>query len=273
MTIRMIAVDMDGTFLNHESCYDHARFLKAYGQMKEKGITFVVASGNPLRQLKGNFPEVADELTYIAENGAYIVDGTQQLFLDALDADNVQAIIACLKAHPDVMCWACTKDQSYALNSMSQAYFEMFLPYFPGVKRIEDFSLITDPILKFALYLPEKNVVERMVDFASVTDDQVHVVDSGHYCVDLIPAHINKGEGMRFLMERLHLSQDEVMAFGDAGNDVEMLKSVTYGYVMANAKADMREQFAYQAPSNDDQGVLQIIEAYLADGTILNFKE
>lgn len=272
MTIRMIAVDMDGTFLNHESTYDHERFLKAYAKMKEQGITFVVASGNPLKQLKGNFPEIAEELTYVSENGAYIVKGSEQLYLDCLDEKNIQAIIACLKAHPDVLCWACTQNQSYTLNTLSDHYFKMFLPYFPGVKRIEDFSLIKDPILKFALYLPEQNVAERMANFESVTDDAVHVVDSGHYCVDLIPAHVNKGEGMSFLMRTFGWKPDEIMAFGDAYNDFEMLKKVKYGYAMSNAKPDFKEQFDYLAPSNDENGVLQVIEAYLDKGEYLNLK-
>lgn len=52
MTIKLIAVDMDGTFLNKEMGYDKERFLKQYAKMKEQGIRFVVASGNQYYQLK-----------------------------------------------------------------------------------------------------------------------------------------------------------------------------------------------------------------------------
>ena len=47
MTIKAIAVDMDGTFLNSQSDYDHNYFAKVYDLMVAKGVQFVVASGNP----------------------------------------------------------------------------------------------------------------------------------------------------------------------------------------------------------------------------------
>lgn len=46
MSIKLIAVDMDGTFLNSRGDYARARFADQYQQMKQQGIKFVVASGN-----------------------------------------------------------------------------------------------------------------------------------------------------------------------------------------------------------------------------------
>lgn len=273
MSIKMIAVDMDGTFLNKQSSYNHERFLKVYQQLKERNIRFVVASGNPYKQLQGNFEEMKDELTYIAENGGYIVEKENEIFLACIEDSDVHKIIDGLKTMPDVLCWVCTKNQSYTLNSLSDHYYQMFLPYFPGVKRIEDFTMIEEPILKFALFLPEKNIEERINDFVNIVSHHVHVVDSGHYCVDLIPYHVNKGEAITMLMERYHLSQDEVMAFGDAGNDEEMLKKVKYGYAMMNAKDEFKNKFDYIAPTNDEDGVLQVIENYLEKDIYINLKE
>lgn len=272
MTIKMIAVDMDGTFLDKESRYDKERFFKIYKQLKQRNIHFVVASGNPLKQLKGKFEEIKDELTYIAENGGHIVEEEKELYLSYLNDKDQIRIIEALKNMPDVLCWACTKNQSYTLNSLSEDYFQMFLPFFPGVIRIQDFSGIKDPIIKFALYLPKKNLEERISDFSSLVSDRICVVDSGHYCVDLISSTTNKGRAIEFLMERYHLNKDEIMAFGDAGNDKEMLEKVTYGYAMNNAKEEFKSLFNYIAPSHIEQGVLEVIEKYLLEGTMLNLK-
>lgn len=46
MRIKLIAVDMDGTFLSDQKTYNRERFMAQYRQMKEQGIRFVVASGN-----------------------------------------------------------------------------------------------------------------------------------------------------------------------------------------------------------------------------------
>ncbi|MFD1900506.1 HAD hydrolase family protein [Enterococcus termitis] len=52
MTVKMIAVDMDGTFLNSEKDYDREKFNHLYKKMCEQNVRFVVASGNQYYQLK-----------------------------------------------------------------------------------------------------------------------------------------------------------------------------------------------------------------------------
>lgn len=263
MNLKMIAVDMDGTFLNDESTYDRERFLKDYEQLKEKGIHFVVASGNPYIQLQGSFGEEASELTYIAENGAYVVDQGKELFLASISKQNVKQIIEELYQHQDVLCWVCTKNQSYALNSMPEQYFQSFLPYFPGVKKVERYEDIQEDILKFALFLPNGNVEERLETFSSIVDEEVYVIDSGHDCVDIVHKNANKGYAMELLMEHFHIEKEDVIAFGNAMNDALMLQKSGIGYAMANSNEAFKEMFDHIAPSNNEDGVLQVIEEYL----------
>ncbi|MBF4687526.1 HAD hydrolase family protein, partial [Cronobacter sakazakii] len=70
MKIQLIAVDMDGTFLNDNKQYDKERFTTQYAALKQQGIKFVVASGNQYYQLISFFPEIKDEIAFVAENGA-----------------------------------------------------------------------------------------------------------------------------------------------------------------------------------------------------------
>ena len=93
MTVKMIVVDMDGTFLDKESSYNHQEFFKIYQKLKKQNIRFVVASGNPLKQLQNQFPDIKDELTYIAENGGYIVDQGEELALMSINQSDCQSII------------------------------------------------------------------------------------------------------------------------------------------------------------------------------------
>ena len=51
MSVKRIAVDMDGSFLSDAKTYNRARFLAQYARMKAQGIRFVVASGNQYYQL------------------------------------------------------------------------------------------------------------------------------------------------------------------------------------------------------------------------------
>jgi hydroxymethylpyrimidine pyrophosphatase-like HAD family hydrolase len=73
MSVKLIAVDMDGTFLSDAKTYNRPRFLAQYARMKAQGIRFVVASGNRYYQLISFFPEIAHEISFVAENGGWVV--------------------------------------------------------------------------------------------------------------------------------------------------------------------------------------------------------
>ena len=78
--IKLVAVDMDGTFLDDQMHYNRTIFRKIYNYFKENDIYFVVASGNQYYQLKSFFDDYQDEITYISENGAYIIENKKEIF-------------------------------------------------------------------------------------------------------------------------------------------------------------------------------------------------
>ena len=79
MSVKLIAVDMDGTFLSDAKTYNRERFLAQYARMKEQGIRFVVASGNQYYQLISFFPEIAHEIAFVAENGGWVVSAGEDV--------------------------------------------------------------------------------------------------------------------------------------------------------------------------------------------------
>ena len=74
MSVKVIVTDMDGTFLNDAKTYNQPRFMAQYQELKKRGIKFVVASGNQYYQLISFFPELKDEISFVAENGALVYD-------------------------------------------------------------------------------------------------------------------------------------------------------------------------------------------------------
>ena len=87
MSIKLIAVDMDGTFLSDQKTYNRERFMAQYQQMKAQGIRFVVASGNQYYQLISFFPEIANEIAFVAENGGWVVSEGKDVFNGELSKD------------------------------------------------------------------------------------------------------------------------------------------------------------------------------------------
>ena len=64
-------------------------------------------------------------------------------------------------------------------------------------------------------------------------------------------------------MEKWQLDASQVMAFGDSGNDIEMLEMAGHSYAVANAERAVKAVAKHLAPSHQEDGVYQVIEEYL----------
>lgn len=122
MSIKLIAVDMDGTFLSDQKTYNRERFMAQYRQMKEQGIRFVVASGNQYYQLISFFPELANEISFVAENGGWVVSEGEDVFNGELAKDDFHAIVDHLLTRADIDIIACGKNSAYTLKQYSDEH-------------------------------------------------------------------------------------------------------------------------------------------------------
>ena len=83
---------------------------------------------------------------------------------------------------------------------------------------------------------------------------------SGHGSIDLIVPGCHKASGLKRLAERWGVSKEQCAAFGDEGNDIEMLQYCGYSYAMENASQNVKDAAKYVCPSNEEDGVLAALE-------------
>ena len=265
MAIKLIAVDMDGTFLNDQMKYDYERFSKQYLKMKKQGIRFVVASGNQYYQLKSFFDEIQEEISYVSENGALVVDQGQEVFSVDIPKKDVKLILEELVTHKKLSIVLCGKESAYVLESVSNHFFETMNKYYHRLKRVTSFEQVDDQILKFALSCPEEETVQLRDLLHGKIGSVITPVSSGHGSIDLIVPGFHKAYGLQLLQQKWDVKDDETMAFGDGGNDIEMLKHVNFSFAMKNGSEEVKNIAKYIAPSNNDSGVLEIIDQYFAN--------
>ena len=85
MDIKLVATDMDGTFLDAQGKFDMERLKRLLIKYKERGIYFAVASGRGLLSLENLFAEVRNEIIFIAENGSVVEFHGQDLYEATMD--------------------------------------------------------------------------------------------------------------------------------------------------------------------------------------------
>jgi FMN hydrolase / 5-amino-6-(5-phospho-D-ribitylamino)uracil phosphatase len=259
--IKMIAVDMDGTFLNRQMEYDRKRFWKLFEIMKKRDIKFVVASGNQYYQLISFFENRDNEMMFVAENGSYISEYGQALKVTEFSEAAKQSILQFVKNRADLINVFCAKDRAYMLtNPQKKAFIGQ---WYHKLDEVDSFESVSDPMIKFNINCKDEDTAYYLDLIEKTLSDEISSVSSGHGSIDLIVNGCHKAFGLKHLADRYGILPDEMIVFGDGGNDIEMLKMAKYSYAMENAPANVKENAKYIAPSNENQGVLTILEQFL----------
>jgi len=263
MTVKVIVTDMDGSFLSDAKTYDRQRFLAQFDQLQQRGIEFVVASGNQYYQLITFFPEVRDAISYVAENGALVYEHGQERFHGELTQHESQIVIGELIKDPTLNFVACGLESAYVSDKAPEHFIELMSKHYYRLKRISNYSEINDKLFKFSLNLPDEQI-PQLVDALHISLEGVmKPVTSGFGFIDLIIPGLHKANGISRLLKRWEISPQECVAIGDSGNDAEMLKLAKYSFAMGNAADNIKAISRYATDDNNHHGALNVIQAVL----------
>lgn len=263
MTVKVIVTDMDGTFLDDAKQYDRARFMAQYQELKKREIEFVVASGNQYYQLISFFPELKDEISFVAENGALVFEHGEQLFHGELTRHESQTVMGELLKDKQLNFVACGLQSAYISENAPDAFVALMSKHYHRLKPVKDYHDIDDVLFKFSLNLPDRQIPMMIDTLHTALDGIMKPVTSGFGFIDLIIPGLHKASGISRLLKRWNLSPQNVVAIGDSGNDAEMLKMARYSFAMKNAADNIKALSRYSTDDNNHQGALNVIQAVL----------
>ncbi|MBR3315420.1 MAG: HAD family hydrolase [Atopobiaceae bacterium] len=258
--IKLVAVDEDGTFLRDHVHYDVRRFERIWHRMRELGVRFVVATGNQCYQVQELFAAHAHEMGIVSANGAYVLDGDEDVFAARASDDVVaQLIKACHEQH-EVPFSMLGVRAAYVERGTSQAFFDDMARYCFRQYWVDDFSEVEDQVFMFSSVVDEAEVAFQIERFRTMLGGLMDVVGSGEGYFDIVCPGVNKASGLKRLMERWDVTPEECVAFGDSDNDLDMLALAGQSYAMQNAPEHVRAAADHVAPPCTEDGVLQVLE-------------
>ena len=264
-SIKLVATDMDGTFLHSDNTYDVPRFKKILSKMNAAGCNFVVASGNQYYQLRDFFDGYYDELSFVAENGAFVKDHSELIFTADVPKQTVDFVIDVCSEYPEINNFLCGAESAYAQRgSMTQEAFDTMAIYYHRLEWVDDLKKVDDRFLKFAQFVPEEKTDYYYDLLRERLNGALIPVTSGHGAIDLILEGCHKASGLKRLVERWNLTPDQCVAFGDGGNDIEMLQYCGRSYAVDNAPQNVKDAAKYTCLSNNNDGVLTVLEELFA---------
>lgn len=259
--IRMVAVDVDGTFIRHDYSFDTDRFQRILDRMDEVGAQFVIASGNQYWQLRDYFPGYDERISFVAENGAYVKDHDQVVFVGEIDRATTLATLTWIEGHSDITnVMSCENCAYVERGRMPEDFFEFMRTYYHRMEWVDSLRDVDDCVLKFAINVPPERTYAYYDEIRATLGSGLVPTTSGHGAIDLITEGCHKASGLARLAERWGFSPAECAAFGDGGNDIEMLRWSGHGYAVANAGDEVKAAADTICPSNEEQGVLTTLE-------------
>jgi Cof subfamily protein (haloacid dehalogenase superfamily) len=266
--VRLVATDLDGTLLRADLTVS-PRTRAALDAVRAAGVRVVpVTARQPygLREIAAaaGFAEWA-----LCSNGAlglHLSDG--RLLFDTAIAVPVQETLAAAvgAAVPGVV-YGSVRDRGTVFVAQDEyAAISVFADH-----KLDPRSMVTasraavlaEPSLKLVLRHPDIAPAALLALVRELDVDGVEVTSSGAPFLEVQAAGVTKASGLARLCAELGIDREEVVAFGDAPNDVELLRWAGRGVAVANAGREALDAADEVTGSNEDDGVAKVLERLL----------
>src|SRR6056297_997934 len=142
--IKLVVSDMDGTLLNSDHKVSR-EFFDVFKKLRAKGILFAVASGRQYYSLMERMKPVKDDMIYIAENGAIIMEKEKQLYIQPMQREMILKVVEEIRKLEGKYLILCGRKQAYIENTDPE-FMKPFLDHYEKYKVVKDVSQVTDDI-------------------------------------------------------------------------------------------------------------------------------
>ena len=274
MDIRVIATDMDGTLLDPKGQLDLPRLEKILDKLDQCDIRFVIATGNEVHRMRQLLGHLAERVVLVVANGARIFENNELIQAQTWDDAMVDRALAHFKGRE-------CQDQ-FVVTAMNGGFVkegtvfteldkfmtpEMIEKLYQRMQFVDEFdSNLFGGVLKMSMVVGEERSESVLQEINDLFDGHVRAVSSGYGCIDILQDGIHKAWGLVELLKRWNLKPEQIMAFGDSENDIEMLELAGISYAMENAEEAVKEIATKVAPANSQAGVYQVLENWLERG-------
>lgn len=269
MKYKVLAFDIDGTLTNSDKKITPATRNSILMAAKQ-GCTIALASGRPMQGLT----DYAEELC-LADNGGYILALNGGLIERCSDGMVIRKTVVPEKYYSEIYQIAIENNVNLMTyegdNIIAENIDDKYLDIESriiglGKKRVDNLKdYLTFKVPKFIM-LGDGDYLEKIEDSVrTALSGKVDVYRSEPFFLEILPKNVNKATALEKLLNHLGVSREELMVFGDGYNDITMVKYAGIGVAMGNANDKLKAEADYIAPSNDEDGIAEVINKFVLD--------
>lgn len=274
--IRLIAFDMDGTVLdNHKKIMSETKL--ALECAAEQGIEIVPATGRPYCGLSGEIDKLRGVRYVMTCNGAGVYEKItgKCLMEDSIKLDDFLPMMEEIEPLP-VMADPFLKGESF-MNEKNRPLVEQMRVSEELKEYIRTSRTIVPNLVE---YLRERGDDVEKLTINFVEDEEwnrqgyeevvkilkkypdMNVISGGMRNIEVTKKGVSKASGLKWLGDYLGIGTEEMIAFGDSGNDLEMLKTAGVGVAMGNAEKEVKAVADFVTRKNTENGIVFALEKY-----------
>jgi Cof subfamily protein (haloacid dehalogenase superfamily) len=262
--VEAIACDLDRTLIGEDAVL-RPRTKAALAATRAAGIHVVLVTGRMFQAVRPYALEAGLDDPVVCYQGAVVAD--------PVSGDWLRHVPIPLELAREAI--AALNDEGFGLNCYVDD--ELYVAEVtPEARRYADFQQLelhaVGDLLDWLDKPPTKLVVIDDPDVLDVLKrrmlarfgGRLYISKSLPYFLEFASPDVTKAAGLDFLSKRAGFTRDRTIGFGDGENDVELVEWAGYGVAVANAHERVKEVADFVCPSVDEEGVAQVLEAFLA---------
>jgi len=263
----LIAVDIDGTLLNSKKAISHPtkRFLR---RLTRRGHIIVLASGRPSRALNKYYRELGLHSPMVCYNGAYVFHPTDLSFPKVefqFPKDVIKNLFSDLRPYiRNVMCendtdiWIDEKD----LYLAKFFWYEGMKMHYGDICETLDVNPMTMILQTDKDHIDEGAIRAIVAKYPGI--DVRFWFGLSYF--EIFFKSTSKGSGLSHIAEYYGIKKENIIAFGDAENDIDMFAAAGIGVAMKNGGPDIvRHAHRESLKDNDNDGIYHTLKAIIKE--------
>lgn len=270
MTIKLIALDIDDTLLSsNQEILPSTK--KALSECLAKGIKVVLCTGRPLAGVAHFLKELGvagDDQYVVTYNGAIIESVTGKVLAkELISKKGFEALTEFAQAHKvpfnvlDENSNIYTADHDVDFITVVQA-----MENSAGLFIRQPSEMPADFEITKGLFVGPKELLDSVEPAVKEKFGQdYYVVRAGTNFLEAMNPAVDKGKALTTLGKKIGIKTEEMMAFGDEGNDLPMFNAVGLAVCMGNGSELAKSHANYVTASNDDDGIAKAIAKYVLE--------
>lgn len=263
--IKLIASDLDGTLLT-DGLFIPDDFFEILPKLKEKGIHIAAVSGRDFIGATQFFSDNVKDVIFICDNGANIYDEGTLVETHTMSKQVITSILKSLENIENADPMLCGAHGTYVKKTGAPVFIEKMKRHYVPVTWVDNLYEVDDEIFKLSVYDATGNIREHTFNpLEKIVGSKTTIHISSNVWVDIMDKSADKGIALKQLQNKLGVTKDETMAFGDFYNDEPLLKQAKYAFVMENGQEDLKNKYPYRAKTNNESGVIEAIKEWILE--------